>query len=108
MENYFTDYETLGKVADQLIAKKFPHQPPEDLASLREKTIEELDDQIGTAIVGSLSREQFDKFNALLDQTDTDPQAFQDFFSKSGVDPATIMTQTIQTFSKNFLGGDHA
>lgn len=108
MENYFTDYETLGKIVDQLIAKKFPDQPPEAESSLREKTIEELDDQIGVAVIGSLSREQFDEFNAMLDRADTDPATFQDFFSKSGVDPAAIMEQTIQTFSEQFLGGDHA
>ena len=108
MKNYFTDYETLGKVVDQLISQKYPNQPPENLESLREESIQKLDDQIGDAIIDSLSREQFDQFNALLDQEEAEAPVFQNFFEQCGIDLNNIMMKTIQDFSAEFLGGENA
>ena len=108
MDNYFTDYETLGKVIDQLISQKFPGQPQEQLESLRENSIQELDDQIGTAVISSLSKDQLDEFNVLLDREEEDPAAFRDFFEKSSIDLDAIMTKTIKTFSEKYLGGENA
>lgn len=108
MENYFTDYETLSKVVDQLISQKFPGQPQEQLESLREKSIQELDDQIGTAVISSLTKGQLDEFNALLDREEEDPTVFRGFFENNGIDVSAIITETAQAFSNNFLGGENA
>lgn len=108
MDNYFTDYETLSKVVDQLISQKFPGQPQEQLESLRESSIQELDDQIGTAVIGSLSKEQLDEFNNLLDRDEEDPAIFREFFEKYGIDINAIITETTQSFSDKFLGGENA
>ena len=107
MDNYFTDYESLGRIVDQLIAQKFPNQPPENFASLREESIQKLDNQIGDVIIGSLTREQLDEFNALLDQEDADASVFQQFFEKHSIDLNNIITHTVKDFQDSFMGGEN-
>ena len=40
MKEYFVERENLAKMADSLIAQKYPGQPKEELEDLREKTID--------------------------------------------------------------------
>ncbi len=106
MENYLVERETLGKFVDNLIAKK--HQPIGDLDSLRRQSIKQLDDQIGKAVFGSLTKNQLDELNIMLDQGETDARAFQDFFKNAGVNLEQVITTVMQRFSQNFLGGENA
>ena len=93
-------------IVDSLIAKKT--QPIEDPDALREETIKKLDDRISQSIFGSLTKNQLDEINTILDQDETDDQAFQDFFNRAGVDLETIITKTMQDFGNEFLGGENA
>ena len=106
MENYLIERETLAKFVDSLIAKKT--QPIENLEALREESIKKLYDRIGQAIFGSLTKSQLDEINTLLDQNETDGQAFQDFFSRAGINLEEVVTKAMQDFGVEFLGGKNA
>ena len=106
MENYLIERETLAEFVDSLIAKKT--QPIENRDTLREESIKKLDDRISQAVFGSLTKIQLDEINIILDQEETDDQAFQDFFNRAGVNLEEIITKTMQDFGKEFLGGENA
>ena len=106
MENYLIERETLAEFVDSLIAKK--NQPIENLAALRKESIKKLDDRIGQAIFGSLTKSQLDEINTILDRNETDDQTFQDFFNRAGVNLEKVITKTMQDFSREFLGGENA
>lgn len=108
MEEYLMDRETLGKFVDELIKKKaLPVNNPAELNDLREKAMRSLDDKIGIAIFGRLTEEQNTEINQLMDSGTEDPNVFNDFFKKSGINIEQIMTDTMQGFAKEFLGGQN-
>lgn len=108
MDNYLIDRETLGQFVDELMKKKpLPANTPEELNTLREESIKTLDDQIGTAIFGSLTKSQLAEFNQILDQGEESPEVFQNFFQTAGIDLEKIITDTMQNFAAGFLGGQN-
>ena len=107
MENYLIERDVLGKVVDDLIAKKFPDQPSPELETLREDSIKKLDDKIGMAVFGRLNKEQLAKVNEMFDEDVDDPTSFEAFFEEAGVDLNKVISDTITEFSQEFLGGEN-
>ncbi|MBQ3470653.1 hypothetical protein IJH23_03045 [Candidatus Saccharibacteria bacterium] len=105
MDSYLTDRETLGKFVDELLAKKFPGRDSAELTDLREENIKQLDDEIGDAIFGALSREQLEEFNAILDSGEENQDVFRNFFSNAGLDLESKISETLKSFSMRFLEG---
>lgn len=109
MDNYLIDRETLGQFVDELMKQKpLPANTAEELTALREQTIKSLDDEIGVAIFGSLSKPQLEEFNQILDREEESPEVFQDFFHNANIDLSKIIGDTMQAFSIKFLGGENA
>ena len=107
MEEYLIDRETLGKFVDELIKKKaLPVDNVEELNQLREKSIRELDDKIGRNLFGKLNREQNAEINELFDKNEESPEVFKDFFQRAGIDVENVITESVQEFAKDFLGGE--
>lgn len=108
MDNYLIDRETLSQFVDELIKRKpLSTNDPEELDAFREKSIKELDDQIGLAIFGSLNEEQGAELDQLLDNDDGSGQPYVDFFNKIGLDVEKTVTNSMQAYAKNFLGGQN-
>ena len=103
MDSYLTDRETLGKFVDELLAKKYPGREPMELGALREENIKRLDDEIGDAIFGALSREQLEEFNALIDGGEDHPDVFRNFFKNAGINLEEKMSGVLQEYSERFL-----
>lgn len=107
--NFLTDRETLASFIDELIKQKnLSTETPEDLDSLKEKSMQELDEQIGIAIFGSLTDEQDAELDQLLDQDDGTAKPYQDFFDRIGLDIKKITADTMEKYAENFLGGQNA
>lgn len=106
MEKYLIERDTLGKIVDELIAKKFPNRPSSGLETFREDNIKKLDDQIGTAIFGQLSRAQLAKVNEMFDRDEDDPSAFEIFFKNAGIDLEQTVSDAVVKFSQEFLGDE--
>ena len=108
MDNYLIDRETLGQFVDELMKKKpLPANTPEELNTLREESIKTLDDQIGTAIFGSLTKSQLAEFNQILDQGEESPEVFQKFFQDANLDLRKTISDTMTAFGQQFLGGQN-
>ena len=109
MDNYLLDPESLGQFIDELMKKKpLPINTPEELNAFREQNIKELDDKISMAIFTSLTNEQLDDLNQNLNQgSNITPEFFQNFFQNAGLDLQSIITDTMTTFGKQFLGGQN-
>ena len=105
MEQYLIDHGTLAKLVDMLLVQKYPDEPPANINELREDGIRKLDDQIGAKVFGGLDEKQLKELNNLLDDQEKDPTVFQDFFNKNNINLGQIITETMQDFSKEFLGG---
>ena len=109
MDNYLLDYETLGKFVDELMkAKPMPANNPEELNALREEYIKKLDDRIAVAVFGSLNEEQLKEISALFDQDDGSPDAYEKFFKDADIDIQQVITDTMEKFKNDFLGGENA
>ena len=109
MDNLLIDRETLGRFVDELIKKKpLAVNNPEELNSLREKSINELDDRIALAIFGNLNDQQNAELNQLLDRPDTSETEFQQFFEKNNLNVEEAVTNTVRMFGREFLGGENA
>ena len=106
--NYFIDRETLSQFVDELIKKKpLPVNTPEELNKLREKAIQELDEEIGTAIFATLSDEQLKSLNELIDKGDDTEEVYEKYFAEAGTDFEKVTTDTMQKFATKFLGGEN-
>lgn len=109
MNDYLIDRETLSKFVDELIKNKaLPVATADGLNDLREKAIEDLDDQISTAIFGQFTESQDEEYHQLLSREDATEQDFADFFAKNGLDIEQTITDAMQTFAKEFIGGQNA
>ena len=107
MNDYLIEREILGQFIDELIKQKpSPVATAAELSAWREKQMKLLDDRITAAIFGSLNEEQLVSVNQLLDQPDTTPDTFFDFFRQAGVDLPKLMTSTMTQFGREFLGGE--
>ncbi len=107
MEQYFTDYDTLARLIDILLSQKYPNGAPEDLNKIREENIRKLDNKIGTEIFDSLNEEQLKTLNKLLDDQEQDPTVFQNFFKDAGINLSEKISEIMQDFSREFLGGEN-
>ena len=109
MDNYLVDRETLAQFVDGLIKlKPSPANSADELNTIRERAIKDLDDHIGMAVFGSLSSEKLDEINQLLDNEEENPEVFQNFFSSAGIDLRQTIDSAMTTFGKQFLGGENA
>lgn len=108
MDGYLIDREALGEFIDELIKKKpLPVDNMEELTSYREEQIKALDEQIGRAVFGRLTEEQNRELNELFNRNEENPEVFEDFFDRSGIDVEQIIADTMETFGKEFLGGQN-
>ena len=101
------EHETLGKIVDGLIAKKYPDQSPDNLSELRENTIAELDEQVITAVFNELTDPEINEINTMFDKEESDPTAFQIFFKNAGVDLEQVISDVLTQFSQKFLEEDN-
>ena len=109
MNNTLIDRETLGQFVDELIKQKpLPVNDTEDLSNLREESIKALDEKIYNSVFGQLTEEQIDEFSLMLDSDDTSEEAYQDFFQNAGINLKETITNTMQEFATEFLGGQNA
>lgn len=108
MDDYLLDRETLSKFIDELIKKKpLPVNSEEELNTLREESIKALDKKVGLAIFNSLSDEQLDEYNAMLDREEESAEVFDQFFDKAGLDLEKIISKAAEDYAKEFLGGQN-
>lgn len=106
MDNNLINRETLSQFVDELIKRKpLPIDSAEDLANLREDAIKALDDRIGMAIFGKFTEEQSQEYNQILDRGEENPDVFEDFFNRAGLDVEKIITETMDEFANEFLEG---
>lgn len=105
MKEYLIDYEELAKLVDNLIAQKYPGEPAEAHQDLRRKSIEELDEAIGTAIFSSLSQPELDRLNQLLDQESATEKDYDDFLKETKLDFAKITEKAAKEYAEEFLAG---
>ena len=108
MDDYLVDRETLGEFIDELIKKKpLPVNTAEELTNYREEQIKALDDRICLAVFGRLTEDQGREINDILDRGENDPEVFEDFFNRAGIDVEKVLTETMEDFAKEFLGGQN-
>ena len=110
MDNYLIDRETLGKFVDELIKNKaLPVVTAEGLNDLREKAIQDLDDQIADAVFGKFTEEQNTEFNRLLDDDNTSEADYEKFFKSVDFDLNETISDAMKQFAIEFLkGGENA
>ena len=109
MDNNLIDREILSSLVDELIKKKpLAVNDTEELNKLRESAIDSLDDKIGTAIFSQFTKEQNEEYHRLLNREDASEQEFADFFNNAGIDLEQTITDTMQKFAEEFLGGENA
>lgn len=108
MDDYLVDRETLGEFIDELIKKKpLPVNTAEELTNYREEQIKALDDRIGMAIFGRLTEDQNREINDIFDRGESNPEVFEDFFNRAGIDVEKILSETMEAFGREFLGGQN-
>lgn len=109
MDNYLIDREVLEQIIDELMKQKpLPANSAEELNTVREKAIGNLDDKIGMAVFCSLSDEELTEFNRLVDSDEASPEAYQKIFDNAGVNLQEIIAKTITDFKNEFLGVENA
>ena len=106
MENLIIDREILEQLADSLIARKYPGEPVENHAELREATIAHLDDYLLDAIFDALPEERLDELNTMIENEQlTSSEDFVAVYKAAGLDFSAIVRQAMDNFSQEFLGG---
>lgn len=108
MENYFIERDTLEKLLNPLIAQKYGDRSPEEIEKIRDENVGKLDNAILDALLGGLSDSQLDEINLMFDQEESNPDAFRNFFKNAGIDVEKTMTEAVQKFGTEFLGGENA
>lgn len=107
MGNYLIEREALEQFVDELFKQKpLPANSAEELYSLREKTIQDLDDHLGLAIFNQLSDEQLNILNKTIDRGEDTPEFFDNFFENSGIDLKGTIASASEAFRNNFLRRD--
>ena len=106
MENIFTDYEMLGGYIDKMLEEKYhgkiPATVPQDL---RDKSIRELDARIVRNALAALPPATVGDVKAKY--TAGEFVDFEKIFGDSGIDLPSIIKNTIETYSKEFIGGEN-
>ena len=106
MENYLFDRETLGQFIDELMNKRtIPVESADELGNFRESQIKALDDRITNRLFGRLTESQITQLNQLLSNDEQDPDVFQKFFEDCNIDVNNVVSESVQSFSSEFLTG---
>lgn len=108
MDNYLVDRETLGKLVDILLSRRYPDRPANTLGEIRERGISRLDDKISKDLFGILTKSQLDELNNLLDDQNADPTVFEKYFKNIGINLTQQVNRSMQSFAIEFLGGQSA
>lgn len=109
MNDYLIDRETLGEFVDELIKKQaLAVDDTDELNRKREEAIKALDDKIGVAVFGQFTQEQYREFDQMLDRDETTKEDYQAFFDKIGLNLEETITNAMQEFAQEFLGGKNA
>ena len=108
-DNYFIGEDVLGEIVDEIIKNTtLSADSAEELNNIRKTAIKDLDNRIATAVFGRLTDEQAQEYHQLLDRDDATEQDFADFFEKHQIDVQQIMTDEMEAFAKEFIGGQNA
>lgn len=105
MENNFIGQKELGQFVDRLAAQKTPGQPLTD--EVRTKIIQDLDERVDNAVLGSLNSAQLKELDAILTNNGSETDV-QNFFVNAGIDIEQEITTVLKDFSAEFLGGENA
>lgn len=104
MDDYLVDREALEQFVDELFKQKpLPANSAEELNTLREDSIRQLDDAIGMAVFGRLSEAQLAELNQKLDSGEDTPEYYQSLFDTAGIDLKQTITSAMEQFRNNFL-----
>ena len=57
------------------------------------------------ALMSSLTQDQANELDNLLDQEKENPDVFRDFFKNQGIDVEQVLSDAVESFSKQYLGG---
>lgn len=110
MESYLVDPAVLGPIVDELIKQKYPNQPAS--ASIKKEAMLALDHQILKSVLGSLTKEQGQELNALLNKDKNDsfaPEVYEKFFTDHHIDLGSAIQKAMVDFKNSFLkGGQNA
>lgn len=108
MATYLVDPAVLGQIVDGIISEVYPNNS-NITADFKEKAMLALDNQILRDILSSLTKEQGQELNSLLDKDDSDSEALEKFFEKHRIDLEKIIKGSMEEF-KNRLreGGKNA
>lgn len=106
MDEYLLDRETLGKFIDELMKQRtLPVGSAEELTKYREEQMRILDNSISQALIGGLNSEQAAELNTLLDNEAENPDVFQQFFERQGINVEQVITNAMESFGRAYLGG---
>lgn len=108
MEIYLVEHDTLGKLVDMLLSKKYQSHLPQGADEIREQNIRKLDNRISADLFSKLSDDEQDKLNDLFEINETNPAVFQNFFKNIGIDLEAEVATSMRNFSMEFLGGSYA
>ncbi len=107
MQQYFIERDTLEKFVNPMIAEKYPDGTPENIDTIRDTAVEQLDDKILEALFGKLTKSQVAEVNIMFDQEEDNPDVFRDFFKKVGIDVEAEITEVVKQFGQEFVGGQN-
>ena len=106
MDDYLIDRQTLEQFVDELIKKRnLPVSTAEELASFKETQIKNLDDKITSELFSQLSGDQVTEFNHLLENSESSPEVFEQFFKTANINVEESIVNSMQNFALSFLGG---
>ena len=106
MNTYLVDEAVLGEFVDGLLKEKYPNEPVEKHADLKQGLVDKLDLQITKAIVGSLTEEQGEELSKLLDEDTSSPDTFENFFKKHNINLEGVIKDAMISFKDDFEKGD--
>ena len=105
MDEYLVDRAELEQFVDELFKRRpLPASSDEELYSLRENSIKQLNDEINLAIFGNFSPDQLEDIERTIDSGNDTPEYFQSLFTKHNIDLEKTISDAAEAFGKRFLG----
>ena len=105
MNTYLVDEATLSELADALIKEKYPGEPVEAHADIKQDLMAKIDYKILKSLIGSLTPEQGGELEKLLDENTDDPAVFQEFFKEHNINLEEAFKKAILDFKADFMKG---
>ena len=105
MDSYIIDEQVLGDFVDALLKEKYPGEPVEAHAEIKEQAKKDLDHQVLKAILGGLTQEQGTELNRILKENSSDEEAFASFFEEQGINLEKVITDAMASFKEDFMKG---